>query len=38
MSRGNKPYRFHNFVIDVIMTSLTAGFWLIWVYVRENRR
>jgi hypothetical protein len=25
------------FLGDVIMTCLTAGFWLIWVFVREMR-
>lgn len=37
MSRRNKPYTFFSFCFDVIMTSLTAGFWLIWVFVRETR-
>lgn len=31
-------YGFWSFVGDVIMTALTAGFWLIWVFVREMRR
>ncbi len=32
-----KHYGFFAFVGDVIMTCLTAGFWLIWVFVRESR-
>lgn len=26
------------FIGDVIMTIITGGFWLIWIYVREQRR
>lgn len=37
MSRRNKSYTFGSFLFDVIMTCLTAGFWLIWVFVREVR-
>jgi hypothetical protein len=33
-----KPYRLHNFVIDVIATSVTGGVWLIWVVIREVQR
>ena len=36
MSR--KRYGFINFMVDVILTCLTAGFWLIWIFVREMRR
>ena len=35
MSR--KRYGFIKFAIDVIMVCLTAGFWLIWIFVREMR-
>ena len=40
MSRSarKKKYKLRNFVIDVGMTILTGGFWLIWVFVREMRR
>lgn len=24
-----------NFLFDVFMTCITAGFWLIWIFVRE---
>jgi len=33
-----KKYGFWNFVGDSVMTMLTGGFWLIWVFVREMRR
>jgi hypothetical protein len=32
-----KRYGFHNFIFDCAMTCFTAGFWLIWVIVREKR-
>lgn len=32
-----RHYGFFNFCGDVIMTFLTAGLWLIWVFVREMR-
>ena len=35
MSR--KHYGILNFAFDAILTLLTAGFWLIWVFVREMR-
>ena len=31
-------YGFSKFVGDVVMTVLTAGFWLIWIFVREMRK
>ena len=37
MARNGK-YSFGNFLFDVILTCLTGGFWLIWVFVRENRK
>lgn len=33
-----KPYGFFSFLGDVLMTILTAGFWLIYIFVREMRR
>jgi hypothetical protein len=33
-----RSYGFWNFVGDVILTILTSGFWLIWIFVRELRR
>jgi hypothetical protein len=32
-----KKYGFFSFVGDVIMTAITCGLWLIWVFVREMR-
>jgi hypothetical protein len=33
-----KPYGCMSFIFDCIMTIITAGFWLIWVFIREMRR
>ncbi len=33
-----RRYGFFNFLVDVVMTVVTAGFWLIWVFVREMRK
>lgn len=33
-----RHYGFFNFIGDALMTIITAGFWLIWVFVRESRR
>lgn len=33
----HKSYGFFSFCGDVFMTVVTAGFWLIWVFVREMR-
>jgi hypothetical protein len=36
---SHKPhYGFFKFCGDVIMTCLTAGFWLIWIFIREMRK
>lgn len=31
-------YTFWNFILDVILTCLTGGLFLIWIFVREVRR
>lgn len=36
--RARKPYGFVAFAFDCIMTFVTSGFWLIWVFVREMRK
>ena len=36
MSR-KKNYTARSFVFDVIMTAITGGFWLIWIFNREAR-
>lgn len=35
MSRGR--YGLLNFLFDAILTILTGGLWLIWIFVREIR-
>lgn len=35
---NNRKYGLGNFVLDVILTIITGGFWLIWVFCRELRR
>lgn len=37
MSRRVKKYGLINFIFDVLLTCLTGGFWLIWVFAREMR-
>lgn len=34
---ARKGYGCFGFLGDVFMTCITAGFWLIWVFVREMR-
>lgn len=33
-----KSYGFWKFIGDCIMTLLTGGLWLIWIFVREMRK
>ncbi len=33
-----KKYGFFHFLFDVILTLITGGLWLIWIFVREMRR
>lgn len=35
--KTKKKYGLGKFIVDCIMTVMTAGFWLIWVFVREMR-
>lgn len=37
MARNNR-YGLFNFLFDVILTGITGGLWLIWIFVREMRR
>ena len=37
MSRGKK-YGFGSFLIDLILTSLTGGLWLVWIVFRFLRK
>lgn len=32
-----KKYRLRNFVFDIVLSFLTGGLWLIWIFVREMR-
>jgi len=32
-----KKYTLINFFVDVTLTILTGGFWLLWVFAREMR-
>lgn len=36
--RGRRRYGFMSFMLDIFMTAITGGLWLIWIYVREMRR
>lgn len=38
MSKSAKHYGLFNFIFDVVLTGITGGLWLIWVFVREMRR
>jgi len=31
-------YGLGNFLIDIGLTAITGGLWLIWIFVREMRR
>lgn len=33
-----RRYGCFGFLFDIVMTIITSGFWLIWVFVREMRR
>ena len=32
-----RKYGFCNFAFDAVMTLITSGLWLIWIFVREIR-
>ena len=34
----NKRYTGFNFLVDILLTFITSGLWLIWIFVREMRR
>lgn len=36
--RTRRRYGIINFLFDVLMTCITGGLWLIWIFVREMRR
>lgn len=33
-----KRYGLLSFLFDILLTVITGGFWLIWIFVREMRR
>lgn len=33
-----RSYNLFNFAVDVILSFITGGLWLIWIFVREMRR
>jgi len=33
-----KSYGLLNFIFDVFMIAITAGLWLVWIFIREMRR
>ena len=33
-----RKYGFLNFLFDAVLTILTGGLWLIWIFVRELRK
>jgi hypothetical protein len=33
----HKKYKLRNFFFDVLLTCVTGGLWLIWVFCREMR-
>ena len=35
---GNSSYGCGSFLLDVTLSVLTGGLWLIWIFVREMRR
>jgi uncharacterized membrane protein YjgN (DUF898 family) len=37
MARPVRKYGIFKFLIDVLLTVITGGLWLIWIFVREIR-
>jgi hypothetical protein len=37
MNGKRKKYGFWKFMGDLLMTAITGGLWLIWIFVREMR-
>lgn len=32
-----KKYTIFNFIWDIILSSITGGVWLVWIFIREMR-
>lgn len=37
-TKMRERYGFLNFLFDCFMIFITAGFWIIWIFVREMRK
>jgi hypothetical protein len=37
-NQKKKGYGFFHFIWDCFMVLITAGFWLIWIFIREMRK
>lgn len=37
MARSRRRYGIFAFLFDLFMLFITAGFWLVWIFVREMR-
>lgn len=37
MARNRRRYGVINFIFDAVLTVISGGLWLIWVFVREMR-
>lgn len=37
-TRNKKRYGFWNFIGDIFMLTITAGLWIIWIFIREMRK
>lgn len=37
MSKSRRRYNIFSFAFDIFMCVITAGLWLIWIFVREMR-
>ncbi|QGJ88056.1 membrane protein [Gordonia phage Avazak] len=38
MARYTRKYTVFNFIVDIVLSLLTGGLWLIWIFCREMRR
>ncbi len=34
---SHRRYGLFSFLFDILMVTITAGFWLIWIFIREMR-
>ncbi|QFP95650.1 membrane protein [Gordonia Phage Odesza] len=38
MASNKRKYGLFNFIVDITLSLLTGGLWLIWIFCREMRR